>query len=137
MATTPEDTQLGSVAMTVAMTVANERIADLKARLEAFQGCPIAGDNLSEFRRLDGELEDLRARVDQMSGRNYCTMGKGICPSHGYVHGSEAEELRRGIEKLIEIFDGGSVDLEDILADLHRLLDTIDAHDSLASGTAS
>jgi hypothetical protein len=49
------------------------------------------------------------------------------CPIHyGRVHGGEAEELRAGIERLIK--DNRRVDV----SALQRLLDSVDARDSLA-----
>lgn len=31
-----------------------------------------------------------------------CQVYKAICADHGFTHGAEAEELRKGIEKVIE-----------------------------------
>ncbi len=50
------------------------------------------------------------------------------CPVHNAVHGYEAEELRAGIEAIIE----KSPSAEEFRADLIRLIDTVDARDSLA-----
>jgi len=56
-----------------------------------------------------------------------CEIGRW-CNAHAVVHGGEAEELRRGIEKLIEH------DLVGRHAQraLQQLLDDVDARDSLA-----
>lgn len=49
------------------------------------------------------------------------------CSEHDYFHGAEATELREGIEKLIkESFSGAQ------MVQLQRLLDQVDARDSLA-----
>lgn len=48
------------------------------------------------------------------------------CKEHGYVHGAEAEELRAGVERLLE-GERGSFAYE-----LQELLDNVDARDSLA-----
>lgn len=64
-----------------------------------------------------------------MSGPK-CTVYRQYCSTHNFVHGAEAEELRSGIEKLIEQevlrTDEGWRDA------LQRLLDRVDARDSLA-----
>ena len=57
-----------------------------------------------------------------------CNMGSHLCPKHGYVHGTEAQELREGLEELIGIHAGD--DLSPMA--LRNLLDVIDARDSLA-----
>lgn len=54
-----------------------------------------------------------------------CVMGKRCREHDGQIHGAEAEELRSGLERLIE---------EDDLTvrSVWRLLDRVDARDSLA-----
>lgn len=55
------------------------------------------------------------------------------CPVHaGEVHGGEANELRKGIEKLIEGVDVSCHEMAEFKDSLVRLLDRIDARDSLA-----
>lgn len=59
------------------------------------------------------------------------------CEKHGgAVHGQEAEELRAGVEKILQdmsgVRDGESSDLEDFRRSLIRLLDRVDARDSLS-----
>lgn len=70
-----------------------------------------------------------------------CTVFKDHCSEHDFVHGAEAEELRDGIEEIIrEIEDDSDEDSIDALRSrstsfkgrLQRLLDGIDARDSLA-----
>lgn len=59
------------------------------------------------------------------------------CTVHGDVaHGGEAEELRKGIERLIEQdYDAcGGLGDEQLVGRLQRLLDDVDARDSLAWG---
>lgn len=56
-----------------------------------------------------------------------CTMAGGVCPEHGFVHGHEAEELRKGIENIV--LSHTSRFWRDALRDL---LDKVDARDSLA-----
>jgi len=63
-----------------------------------------------------------------------CPVYKEPCHEHGFQHGAEAEELRAGIEKIIKRFDE-AVDTDDLMAikdKLQRLLDRVDARDSLA-----
>jgi len=52
-----------------------------------------------------------------------CVIGE-YCSKHDFIHGAEAEELRSGIERLI---DEGVTE-----RGLRRLLDEVDARDSLA-----
>lgn len=54
-----------------------------------------------------------------------CVIGKRCAKHMDSVHGHEAEELRSGIEKIIE---SGDV----TVYELQRLLDDTDARDSLA-----
>lgn len=66
--------------------------------------------------------------------RSRCTVFKDSCAEHGFIHGAEASELREGIEKIIEDYGQPENDTHDgaLLDDLQRLLDTVDARDSLA-----
>jgi hypothetical protein len=57
--------------------------------------------------------------------KHQCVIGKPCAEHDGMVHGKEAEELRRGIEELIA--GGGPTTI-----DLMRLLERVDARDSLA-----
>lgn len=59
-----------------------------------------------------------------------CQIYKAICAEHGFTHGAEAEELRNGIESVIERCD--PEDPAGILNALRELLDQTDARDSLA-----
>lgn len=55
------------------------------------------------------------------------------CPVHdGTLHGAEAEELRAGIESLIEDGCGSCTDGDDLRSELIVLLDRVNARDSLA-----
>lgn len=55
------------------------------------------------------------------------------CAVHaGEVHGLEATELRRGIERLISGVDVSCYEMADFRDGLVRLLDRVDARDSLA-----
>lgn len=63
-----------------------------------------------------------------------CVIGK-YCEFHGWVHGAEAEELRSELEKFLkqfqsEIFEDLTED--DISGRLQKLLDEVDARDSVA-----
>lgn len=60
-----------------------------------------------------------------------CVIGVPCEKHHGAVHGREAEELRKGIEKVLAqtVVDGTC---PDVLDELQRLLDDVDARDSLA-----
>jgi hypothetical protein len=71
-----------------------------------------------------------------------CTVYKDFCDEHDWVHGAEAEELRTGIEKLITGLQGFADEEDSVSAlqelpdrlvdDLQKLLDRVDARDSLA-----
>ena len=57
------------------------------------------------------------------------------CPVHANAaHGGEAEELRSGVEKILELSYDSPIELrgDSICAELQRLLDRVDARDSLA-----
>ena len=55
-----------------------------------------------------------------------CTVYGKVCPEHGFIHGAEAEELRKGIELILR-----RPALPHRLA-LIELLDRTNARDSLA-----
>ena len=58
-------------------------------------------------------------------------MPLAACPTHKYIHGAEAEELRSEIEKLIAGVP------RDVCAEaLQELLDRVDARDSCAFAEA-
>jgi len=65
-----------------------------------------------------------------------CYMLDQGCPVHGYIHGKEAEELREGIEDLLEQHTqhagGDESTAWKLLRGLRKLLDETDARDSLA-----
>lgn len=56
-----------------------------------------------------------------------CVIGE-YCTNHDFIHGMEAEELRAGIELIIE--ENSSRTCHEVR--LRRLLDAVDARDSLA-----
>ena len=64
-----------------------------------------------------------------------CVIGRE-CPTHAWVvHGGEAEELRKGLEKLrdkLETANERDFDRDDVVNDIYRLLDSVDARDSAA-----
>lgn len=65
--------------------------------------------------------------VDVLDAANSCLLRGAVCPEHGCVHGQEAEELRAGIEDMLEL------SAKHVPArDLRALLDQVDARDSLA-----
>jgi hypothetical protein len=59
---------------------------------------------------------------------NMCTLYSKFCSTHNFVHGAEAEELRSGIEEIIE----SNPSEDEWEWELRRLLDMVDARDSLA-----
>jgi hypothetical protein len=64
-----------------------------------------------------------------------CSINGKRCPKHDLIHGAEAEELRKGIEKFMEKIDDDyaqDVPRCEVLEDLQKLLDETDARDSLA-----
>lgn len=72
---------------------------------------------------------------------NRCVMGHA-CSRHRGVHGGEAEELRSGLEKILEEYGPMSADswmrtsagvpYEELRRALRQLLDEVDARDSLS-----
>lgn len=64
-----------------------------------------------------------------------CPVYKEPCHEHGFQHGAEAEELRAGIEEVVKYMGRDDIDTDDLLGvkgRLQRLLDRVDARDSLA-----
>ena len=51
-----------------------------------------------------------------MSARRTCTVYRGKCAEHGFVHGAEAEELRTGIEKIVREALGRCPPMTDVAA---------------------
>lgn len=77
------------------------------------------------------EAERLRARVAELEAEKNDLLA-GMFPGCP-VAGKEAEELRSGIEQLIEENGDGPIGRSAVGAgDLQRLLDRVDARDSLA-----
>lgn len=59
-----------------------------------------------------------------------CIIGR-FCEEHGFVHGAEAEQLRKAIEEFRDqLVD--DTDIDEIESGLTALLDRVDARDSLA-----
>lgn len=58
------------------------------------------------------------------------------CTEHGYIHGAEANELREGVEELLkedrEYYNPQHLDDDRLASNLERLLNRVDARDSLA-----
>ncbi len=80
---------------------------------------------------LTDALED--AAVSRIDLSTACVVGQE-CLRHGVVHGQEAEELRKGIEDILK----GTISRSDpTRLALLRLLDEVDARDSLAFLEAS
>lgn len=74
------------------------------------------------------DVLDLLAEVDDLRAEN--TRLSTVCTVHAaQTHGAEAEELRKGIERILYIADSNSCYIEE---DLRVLLDTVDSGDSLA-----
>ena len=70
-----------------------------------------------------------------------CPVYAGYCAEHGFTHGAEAEELREGVERILEKMPANSEldtledaqhELSSMRRALHDLLDAVDARDSLA-----
>jgi len=76
-----------------------------------------------------GSAHTLRLAIEALRSRkpnpNGCPVYREACFDHGFVHGAEAEELREGIEKVL---GRHTVTHEGLM----RLLDRVDARDSLA-----
>jgi hypothetical protein len=62
-----------------------------------------------------------------------CPIRNKYCLVHDFQHGYEAEELRKGIENIINSIDGNEqIAGDDVIGRFQRLLDRVDARDSLA-----
>jgi len=62
-----------------------------------------------------------------------CVVGAPCVRHYGSVHGQEAEELRRGIERLIRDAESDAIGSRTVsVFSLQRLLDEVNARDSLA-----
>lgn len=63
-----------------------------------------------------------------------CVIGE-YCHTHGWIHGQEAEQLREGVEKILDEVDH-EVEVADAANELDRrlrvMLDAVDARDSAA-----
>lgn len=64
--------------------------------------------------------------MGKRSYRSTCPVYRTVCTEHGWVHGAEAEELRKAIEVFI------AKRIKPSPNRLQRMLDDIDARDSLA-----
>ena len=85
------------------------------------------------------ELEELREENrrwrEHFKRKNAptCPVKNVYCFEHGYYHGQEAEELRKGIEKVLTDWCYEENDPSGWITDkLTLLLDEVDARDSLA-----
>ena len=63
-----------------------------------------------------------------MVARTTCRFAKPCSVHGGAIHGGEAEELRAGIEAILS----SDVPIDEWRHELQRLLDRVDARDSLA-----
>lgn len=65
-----------------------------------------------------------------------CPITSDVCANHGFVHGKEAEDLRRGLEGIIayysENYTPEADPIAEIVESLRNLLDRVDARDSVA-----
>lgn len=61
-----------------------------------------------------------------------CPIDGTMCPEHLFEHGKEAEELRAGIEGILEEYEERGEQSRRIRQALQKLLDETDARDSLA-----
>lgn len=68
------------------------------------------------------------------AGDEYVPIEDNECRVHGFAeHGKEAEELRAGVESIIEEFDGVDfATVETVCGVLRALLERVDARDSIA-----
>ena len=57
-----------------------------------------------------------------------CPILSTYCEVHDFTHGAEAEELRKGIEWVLQ----NTADYDEMSEALNALLDRVDARDSLA-----
>lgn len=94
------------------------------------------GTGRSVGRRGDIVIEGLRPQgVQTRPSAPRCTIYQTYCHEHEFAHGAEAEELREGIEAILDTACHVD-DVEDIEQALRALLDRVDARDSLAYSEA-
>jgi hypothetical protein len=82
-------------------------------------------DHLGWRNEKEEHAGDYVARVKQVGGE--CRVGVPCQEHSGVVHGQEAEELRKGIERILE-----EETTDDMASALRELLDSVDARDSLS-----
>lgn len=72
--------------------------------------------------------------ASKKSQTSKCTIREFGCAVHGFIHGAEAEELREGIQKIIVHYEDAAYenDSDLMLDDLRKLLERVDARDSVA-----
>lgn len=112
-------------------------VAWLLAREQGKGAPPLSPETAASYERLQGLLAEMaNAPVEPSPGWQERVLSsissanavQPICAVHfGAVHGGEAEELRRGIERII-----AQSDYRAVKGQLIRLLDSVDARDSLA-----
>lgn len=63
-----------------------------------------------------------------------CPAYAGYCGVHGFTHGAEAEELRKGLEVIVRKYGLPENDTHDgeLIRQINALLDRVDARDSVA-----
>lgn len=115
-------------------------VAWLLAREQGKEAPPLSPETAASYERLQGLLVEMaNAPVEPSPGwqervlSSICqdTSVQPVCAVHfGAVHGGEAEELRKGIEKILAQCDYPAV--VDVKIQLISLLDDVDARDSLA-----
>ena len=101
-----------------------------KAR-ELLAPADVALEPLRFADKVSAHADELRAKLTRRPAESgtvatRCTVYATPCSVHDFIHGAEAEELREGIEKLMENEDAVKV------RQLRSLLDRVDARDSLA-----
>lgn len=78
------------------------------------------------------DIKELEGRTRVYPPKSRCYMLDQGCPVHGYIHGKEAEELREGLKKLIELAQDDADEMGVPVHAIEDMLDRVDARDSVA-----
>lgn len=118
------------VGFTPSRIVERLRVYGVRVIMSDLHPYPEALSNVVEVNReYEATLRRERDQHQHSSDLQRCVIGE-YCAVHEFVHGAEAEELRSGIEILIENGD----EVEPV--ELQRFLDDVDARDSCAYAEA-
>jgi len=113
-------------------------VEELRVQMEAVHAALVEIEDETRRMGVRPRLRMLAKRgllaMDDVAEARECPVRSMVCAKHGFVHGGEAEELRSRVEDLL---GRQSFELDDLKVELQRILDVVDARDSLAFLEAS